>query len=63
MIRSYDVKVQQHKERKEMRANRGTNSDTIQRRWGEVTAPINSRTLGCRSLFISDTFKVKVRTI
>jgi hypothetical protein len=42
-----------------MRPNRGRNSDTIQRRWGEVTAPINSRTLGCLSLFINNTFTIK----
>ena len=46
-----------------MRPNRGRNSDTIQRRGGEVTAPIKSRTLGCLSLFINNTFTQKKTNI
>jgi hypothetical protein len=42
-----------------LRMNRGRNSVTIQRCSGEVTAPIKSKTFGCRSLFIRDTFRNK----
>lgn len=47
----------------EMRPYRGRNSVTIQRRWGDVTAPINSKTFGCLSLFINETFRKKKKQI
>lgn len=45
--------------KKMLSTNRGRNSVTIQRRCGEVTAPIKSSIFGCRSFFISDTLKNK----
>lgn len=45
-----------HMIKKSFCTNRGRNSVTMQRRWGEVTAPMNKRTFGCLSLFITDTF-------
>lgn len=40
---------------RELSTNRGRNSVTMQRRLGEVTAPIKRSMFGWRSLFMSDT--------
>jgi hypothetical protein len=42
--------------RKKVGTYRGRNSVTIQRRCGDVTAPMKSSMLGWRSFFIRDTF-------